>query len=178
MTAASADSARPDGESPGRGLPGAMVRDEGRYEAVVAEGGHGRSPKFPRRCCGKQMGNLPGPRSRHLGAVVKAEGLVKKSLPPSSSSRAGRQAWSVLTGRKGPNSRGQELGLVSAGLSPPLSRTSRRRASQPSCRAWRKTYSQFRSVFCIVRKSLCSSQRQKGIYTGWKLLHFSIPSFL
>ena len=73
------------------------------------------------------MGTLPGPRSGHLGAVVKAEGLVKKSLPPSSSSRAGRQAWSVLTGRKGPNSRGQELGLVSPGLSLPLSRTSRRR---------------------------------------------------
>lgn len=93
---------------------------------MVAGGGHGRNPQIPppllREGWGagrEEMGNLPGPRSRHLGAVVKAEGLVKKSLAPSSSSRAGRQAWSVLTGRKGPNSQGQELGLVSPGLSLP-----------------------------------------------------------
>lgn len=155
-----------------------MVRDEGWYEVVVAEGGHGRSPKFPpRRCCGKEMGNLPGPRSRHLGAVVKAEGLVKKASSVLLQ-QGGTAGLSVLTGRKGPNSRGQELGLVSAGLSLPLSRTSWRRASQPSCRAWRKTYSQFLAQSsALLGNPLPFPEAERNIY-GVKLLHFSIPSFL
>lgn len=89
VTAASAD--RRERAKVLGAAPGAMVRMRVDTSVVVAEGGHGRSPKFPRRCWGKEMGNLLKPRSRHLGAVVKAEGLVKKSLPPSSSS-AGRQA--------------------------------------------------------------------------------------
>ena len=83
-------------------------------------------PNSPAAAAGRRWEICPGRGADTWVRSLKPRVWSRKaSLHPPPAGRDGR--LSVLTGRKGPNSRGQELGLVSLGLSLPLSRTSRRR---------------------------------------------------